>query len=140
MPRTTTGYTGALLPGREQKREFTNLNTTNHFTGETHTKTTPKHRNLPNRHATLAKLSSQAYQIISPSHLIKEVASIGPAETNRPFFIYDLHLCLQQHNKQALSKWKALTSLLHRLATIDNTTVLYGRAWIMPVSSNPTPV
>jgi len=36
-----------------------------------------------------------------------------------------MRLCLHQHNKQVLSEWEALTTLLGRLSTIDGTIVLY---------------
>ena len=58
----------------------------------------------------------------------QEAASqyIKLVSANRPFLHrYDLRLCLQQNPKQALSEWEALTNLLSRLATIDETIVLH---------------
>ena len=61
-----------------------------------------------------------------PQHQEAASQSIELAPVNRPFLHrYDMRLCLQQDQKQALSEWEALTNLFSRLATIDETIVLH---------------
>jgi len=120
MLRTTARYTGSAITWQRNKMELDNSSTVNHFTGETLHQDCTHAQKFIKQACHLAKLPSQAY------HPIQEVASFGPAAADRPFLHhYELCLCLQQPEKQVLSIWEALTALLCRLATIDNTAVLF---------------